>query len=195
MSRRYNGQKTAGGALVVVLKLDKSGGCVDRDEGYMEKFRQAQVREYFFGDAKTSLSPHTQQLDFSQLSIFKIAESGWFQRSLFHCFSVTKLSLIAPALLTSLLPGGEAEDSTAPSIFDQVSPSPQMQNSILAIVRADPNDSQENIRDACVLGFIYVAEVDEKKKKMKILAPISGRLPHQAMIWGSWPESIEGLVD
>lgn len=175
MLRRYNGQKTAAGAPVVVLKLDKSGGCVDRDQGYMQKFRQAQVREYFFGDAKNTLSPHTQQLDFSQLSIFKIAETS--------------------AILTSLLPGGEAEDLKTPSIFDKISPSPQMQNSILAIVRADPNDSQENIRDACVLGFIYVAEVDEKKKKMKILAPISGRLPHQAMIWGSWPEDIGGLVD
>lgn len=82
MLRRYNGQKTAAGALVVVLKLDKSGGCVDRDQGYMQKFRQAQVREYFFGDAKNTLSPHTQQLDFSQLSIFKIAESESFQLSL-----------------------------------------------------------------------------------------------------------------
>lgn len=70
-----------------------------------------------------------------------------------------------------------------------------MQNSILAIVQADRNDSQENIRDASVMGFIYVAEVDEKKKKMKVLAPLSGRLPNQAMIWGSWPEGIGGLVD
>lgn len=112
-----------------------------------------------------------------------------------HHFLFTKVFLPASALLNSLLPGGEAEDLSTPSIFDKISPSPQMQNSILAIVRADPNDSQENIRDACVLGFIYVAEVDEKKKKMKILAPISGRLPHQAMIWGSWPEGIGSLVD
>lgn len=78
MSRRYSGQKTAGGFPVVVLKVDKSGGCVDRDEGYMQKFRQSQVREYFFGDAKNALSPHTQQLDFSQLNVFKIAESESF---------------------------------------------------------------------------------------------------------------------
>lgn len=79
MLRRYSGQKTAAGAPVVVVKLDKSGGCVDRDEGFMQKFRQSQVREYFFGDAKNTLSPHTQQLEFSQLSIFKIAESESFQ--------------------------------------------------------------------------------------------------------------------
>lgn len=89
MLRRYNGQQTAAGAPVVVLKLDKSGGCVDRDEGYMEQFRQAQIREYFFGDAKNTLSPHTQLLDFSQLSIFTIAESESSQfilASLFSCY-------------------------------------------------------------------------------------------------------------
>lgn len=74
MLRRYNEQKTVTGASIVVLKLDKSGGCVDRDEEYMRHSRQAQIREYFFGDAKNTLSPHTLQLDFSQLTIYKIAQ-------------------------------------------------------------------------------------------------------------------------
>jgi len=69
-----------------------------------------------------------------------------------------------------------------------------MQNSIMAIVHAESSDSQENIRDASVMGFIYVAEVDEKKRKLKILAPLSGRLPNQAVIWGSWPEGVGDLV-
>ena len=100
----------------------------------------------------------------------------------------------ANAVLNSLLPGGETEDATVPSIFDKIQPSSAMQNGILAIVHADPNDSQENIRDASVIGFVYVAEVDEKKKKLRVLAPLSGRLPHRAMIWGSWPDSIGDLV-
>ena len=69
-----------------------------------------------------------------------------------------------------------------------------MQNSILAIVQADPHDSVENIRDASVIGFLYIAEVDEKKKKLRVLAPLSGRLPNKAMIWGSWPDSVDNLV-
>lgn len=74
MARRFSGQKTGTGENVVVIKLDKSGGCVDRDEEYLRQFRQAQVREYFFGDSKNTLSPHIQQVDFNQLSIYKIAE-------------------------------------------------------------------------------------------------------------------------
>lgn len=102
--------------------------------------------------------------------------------------------IVESALLMSLLPRGE-EDLSTPPIFDMVEPSPKMQNAILAILRADPNDNQERIRDACVIGFIYVAEVDETKKKMKVLAPLAGRLPIQAMIWGSWPDGISGLVN
>lgn len=74
MARRFNGQKIGTGENILVIKLDKSGGCVDRDEEYLRQYRQAQVREYFFGDSKNALSPHTQQVDFNQLSIYKIAE-------------------------------------------------------------------------------------------------------------------------
>ena len=69
-----------------------------------------------------------------------------------------------------------------------------MQNAILAIVQAELNDAQETIRDASVIGFLHVAEVDEKRKKLKILAPLSGRLPNKAMIWGQWPEGVADMV-
>lgn len=69
-----------------------------------------------------------------------------------------------------------------------------MQNGILALLQARPKDTQENIRDASVIGFVYVAEVDEKKRKLRVLAPLSGRLPQQAMIWGQWPEGYGDLV-
>lgn len=74
MIRKCNGLKTGSGGTIDVIKLDKSGGCVDRDEAYRDQFRQAQIREYFFGDAKSTLSPHTQQIDFSSVSIYKLAE-------------------------------------------------------------------------------------------------------------------------
>lgn len=92
MLRRYNGHSTGGGEPITIVKLDKSGGCVDRDDGYMRQFRQAQVREYFFGDAKNDLSPHTQQLDFSQLNIYKIAESEWYMSPFFFPPSMLNLS-------------------------------------------------------------------------------------------------------
>jgi polyribonucleotide 5'-hydroxyl-kinase len=66
---------TNGGSSVSVVKLDKSGGCVDRDESYMVQARRASVREYFFGDAKMTLSPHTTVSSWADLSIFQLPES------------------------------------------------------------------------------------------------------------------------
>ena len=74
MLRRFSGQKTSAGETIAVIKLDKSGGCVDRDEPYLQQTRQVQTREYFFGDAKSTLSPHTQQIDFSSVNIYKLAD-------------------------------------------------------------------------------------------------------------------------
>lgn len=74
MLRRFNGQKTSAGEIIIVIKLDKSGGCVDPDDAYLEQFRQAQIREYFFGDANSTLSPHTQQVDFSSVTIYRLAD-------------------------------------------------------------------------------------------------------------------------
>ena len=61
-------------------------------------------------------------------------------------------------------------------------------------MQAEPNDSQENIRDASVIGFVFVVEVDEKKKKLRVLAPLSGRLPRKAMVWGTWPDNVGELA-
>ncbi|KAL9112222.1 MAG: hypothetical protein Q9187_007802, partial [Circinaria calcarea] len=74
MSRRFSKQGAGSNGLVSVVKLDKSGGCVDRDAQYLQQFRQGQIREYFFGDARNALSPHTQQLDFGEATIYRVSE-------------------------------------------------------------------------------------------------------------------------
>ncbi|KAL9128688.1 MAG: hypothetical protein Q9217_002681 [Psora testacea] len=178
MLRRLNNQKTSGGDTITVLKLDKSGGCVDRDENFLQQLRQTKIREYFFGDAKNTLSPHTQQVDFSQLVIYKLAGA-------------------ANDFNNALLPGDydSGADTSIPSIFEKITRlTPQMQNAILAIVYAGPTDTQDDIRDASVIGFAFVAEVDEKKQKVKMLVPLSGRLPRRVMIWGKWPDRVGELV-
>ena len=96
-------------------------------------------------------------------------------------------------MLSSLLPGGHEEDGEL-ALFDKVEPSPALQNCILAIMHAQANDSAENIRDSSVMGFVYVADVDEQRKKLRLLAPVAGRLPAQAMVWGTWPEPALNLV-
>src|SRR5437667_11366806 len=75
---------------ISVIKLTKSGGCVDRDAAFMKSVRESQIRSYFFGNpipstassalslsttssgTSITLSPHAQQLDFDSLSIYNI---------------------------------------------------------------------------------------------------------------------------
>jgi polyribonucleotide 5'-hydroxyl-kinase len=59
---------------VSVIRLDKSGGCVDRSEEYMKALRHAQVREYFFGHGENTLAPSSQTCDFGELNVFQIGE-------------------------------------------------------------------------------------------------------------------------
>ncbi|KAL8772678.1 MAG: hypothetical protein Q9209_002339 [Squamulea sp. 1 TL-2023] len=176
MLRRFNGQPIGIGELTTVIKLDRSGGSVDRDEEFLRRFRKAQFIKYFYGDAKMELHPRTMEYDYSHVSIYKTPNA-------------------TSDLLASLLPGGEAEDDVSQRpIYEKVQPSPQMQNGILAVVQADPNDTPENIRDASVLGFVQITEVDERRKKLKILPPLGLQIPRHALVWGSWPTDVGELV-
>lgn len=69
-----------------------------------------------------------------------------------------------------------------------------MLHCILAVMYASLRDSQETIRDATVMGFVYVAEVDEKKRRMKILVPMNTRITDRPTIWGTWPETTVSLI-
>jgi polyribonucleotide 5'-hydroxyl-kinase len=74
MLRRFSGYRTTTGDTITLVKLDKSGGCVDRDDEFMLQAREASIKEYFFGDVKRTLSPHTQQISFDDATIYKIRE-------------------------------------------------------------------------------------------------------------------------
>ena len=95
-------------------------------------------------------------------------------------------------MLSSLLPGGQ-EDGEA-ELYEKIEPSSAMLHCILAVMYASPLDTQETIRDASVMGFVYIAEVDEKKRRLKVLAPLNTRITDRPMIWGSWPEATMSLV-
>lgn len=69
MQRRYQSQPN-----VTVVKVPKSGGCVDRDEAFLQQAQQQSIRQYFFGDAKRTLSPYTIMVEFDTLKVYRIVE-------------------------------------------------------------------------------------------------------------------------
>lgn len=74
MQKRFAGQTTSVGDTITVVGLDKSGGIMERDEAFMQSVRESAIREYFFGNAKMTLSPFTQHADFVAVSIWRINE-------------------------------------------------------------------------------------------------------------------------
>ena len=75
MLRRFNGQPIGIGETTTVVKLDRSGGSVDRDEEFLHRSRKAQFIKYFYGDAKMELHPRTTEYDFNHVSIYKVPDS------------------------------------------------------------------------------------------------------------------------
>lgn len=61
-------------------------------------------------------------------------------------------------------------------------------------MNASPRDSADTIRAASVMGFVYVSDVDEERRKIKLLAPVGGRLGDRPLIWGRWPEPYINLL-
>ncbi|POS83130.1 hypothetical protein EPUL_003438 [Erysiphe pulchra] len=170
MHRRFSSLKTSSGDLIALVKLDKSGGCVDRDEEFLKQSRESSVKEYFFGGPNSTLSPHTLQINFDEISIFKIKGVN----------------------LLSFMPGGE--EMLDQELYEKIEPNPSMLHCILAVMYASGADSQEVIRDASVMGFVYVSEVNQKKKKLKVLAPMNTRITERPLIWGSWPEPTMSII-
>ncbi|KAF2121540.1 Pre-mRNA cleavage complex II protein Clp1-domain-containing protein [Lophiotrema nucula] len=171
LTRKYSNLPSSD--TVNIIRLDSSGGCVQRDEEYMKALRQAQIRAYFFGNNdEVALAPQSQMADFEDLHIFKIKE-GQDANALFRAYD---------------------DFGSTPDIYERVTPTPELQNSLLAVTTAAANDRQEMIRDASIRGYIYVADVDETKKKVRLLSPQPGQTPPNALILGSFPEDVPGLV-
>ncbi|KAJ4120121.1 Cleavage polyadenylation factor subunit clp1 [Fusarium equiseti] len=81
-----------------------------------------------------------------------------------------------------------------PQSIAKEDPSTPMQHWTLAIMHAAPKDAPDVVRAASVMGFLYVSDVDEERRKIKLLAPVSGRLGDQPLVWGKWPEPFINLL-
>lgn len=85
-------------------------------------------------------------------------------------------------------------EEEATGLYEKVEPSPGLLHCMLAVMYATTSDSQETVRDASVMGFVYVSEVDDKKRRFKVLAPMNTRITDRPMIWGSWPEASMSII-
>lgn len=182
LSRRFGTSKTPD-ETVTVLRVAKPGGAVERDGAFMKQVQKEQIRNYFFGQAN-SLNPHSHSSSFADMPLF-----GAKSASAQHSFA----------------PGNDDDDEydvpfavqpvTGNAAFEKVTPSSAMTNSLVAIKFCDGKSDEQIVRDSPVMGFLYVAEVDEVRKRVRFLAPHPQRWGDRALVWGSgWPEAVGDLV-
>lgn len=215
---------------ISVVKLSKSGGCVDRDAAFMKAVRESQIRTYFFGNpipstassalsisssstTNVTLSPHAQQLDFGSLPLYNYttssAEDDQNEEDDYDPAQLTTGDSLLPGINeagSASLPGMNPignEGTSAAAVGNALvplkkvpAPAPSaLANTLLAITHCPPTGSPAEIRDASTMGFLYVADVDSERGKIRVLAPVGGRVPSRAIVWGKkWPAEVVGLV-
>ncbi|KAK0641323.1 Pre-mRNA cleavage complex II protein Clp1-domain-containing protein [Cercophora newfieldiana] len=162
LQRRLAEEKTPLGEPIIVVPLERSDGVAERDEQFTRTIRDAAIKEYFFGDAKRTLSPSTQSVSFDDVAIFKAPD--------------------------------ESEAYEGQPVLEAAEISAEMSHWTLAVMNASVNDPPETIRQAPVIGFIAIADVDEDRRRLKVLSPTSGRLGNQPLVWGRWPEPYINLL-
>ena len=182
LNKRYASGKAAD-EVVPVLKLAKPGGAVERDVTYTKLLQRRQARQYFFGTPKEALSPHSHMINFADLTIyrFKDASSG--------------IETSYGGDDDEYDPMSDATTSSPTSVlYDTVTPSAAMTGSLMAIKYCAAKSEEFAIRDSAVLGFLYVAEVDDTKQRIRFLAPHPQRWGDKALVWGLWPEPVADIM-
>ena len=199
----HTSNPSAGSESISVVKLTRSGGCVDRDPSYMTALRASQIRTYFYGNPRLSngisLQPRQQQVDFSSLTVWQ--RLGSFPAAALH------IGLSAVEDDDEFLPGDFQGTSTAATsssvplpasqLFERVTrPVPAMRSCILAVLNCDPepDSPQTDLLTSSAMGFLYVTDVDEARGKISLLSPVAGRVPSRAIVWGGFPEGVLGMV-
>jgi hypothetical protein len=103
LSRRFSTERTSLGEPIHVIGLDRSEGVVERGEAFLESSRELIIKEYFFGDARRSLSPQIQQADFDGLVIYRASDCESPLSTHYRLLAVQICELNRPECLPRLL--------------------------------------------------------------------------------------------
>ncbi|KAJ8983107.1 hypothetical protein NQ317_001850 [Molorchus minor] len=144
--------------FVKVIFLPKSGGVVERSKSVRSEARDQRIREYFYGSLKNSLYPHSFDIKFSELKIYKIG---------------------APALPDSCLPlGMKADDHLTKLVL--LTPNAGILHHVLAVSFSEKDD--DDIILSHVAGFVCVTNIDTERQTLTLLSPQPKPLPNNILI-------------
>lgn len=133
--------------FVKVVFLQKSGGVVERSKQARAEGRDQRIREYFYGTPKNSLYPHSFDVKWSEIKIYKIG---------------------APALPDSCLPlGMKAKDHLTKLVL--LTPNAGILHHLLAVSFSEKDD--DDIIKSHIAGIVCVTNIDSERQTITLLSP------------------------
>lgn len=163
-----------------IIKLNKSGGVVEVDDTLIRHVQQQTIREYFYGSLKTPLSPYNTVVDMKDIVIYKPIETLELNSSLAFLpsgdlftpeideFLENANSAADAAGASSSGFGGGADDFPLDKYYTKITDpdASVLNNAILAITQLPANEKlSKKLMNTCVMGYAYVSDVDDTKKK------------------------------
>ena len=140
-------------SFVKVVFQPKSGGIVERNYSVRNEARIRRVKDYFYG-VKNNFHPHTFQVNFSDVKIYKIRESK-STKSAFR----SKLSRIYPDKDKDI----------------------DLSNHLLGVCFNTGTDDE--VMGSNIAGFICVKKVDIENSLLTVLSPQPAPLPKTTLIY------------
>lgn len=143
-----------------VIRLPKLSAASDPGDVYKRTLQRTAIREYFYGTHETVLSPYVVGADFEDVTVWKPK---------------------------NILQNPDLESDSSVNEFSPVDISASnLQHALVAITYADRKATSSEIQRAPLLGFALITEVNEKRRKLRILLPVPGRLPNKSMVLTSY---------
>lgn len=163
-----------------IVKVPVSGGVVELDDQFIRRSQEECIREYFYGNYKTRLSPFKTDVDIKDIVVF---------RGVLSLEAASRMAFLpsGDSYTAEEKPETDAETShlelekfytplTDPS-------STNLDNLIIAITHLlQSNMRGKDLLGASVMGYIHVIGVDDTKGKVKVLLPYPCAVPRNVMI-------------
>lgn len=145
--------------FVKVVFVPKSGGVVVRSKQYRTEARDARIREYFYGTplktATTRFYPHSFDVPFAQMKIFKIG---------------------APAVPNSCLPIGMKADDNQTKLTPITAIHQLVKHQLLSMSTCSIAEKHHAV-ESNIQGVICVTDIDLEAGMVTILSPQPRPLP------------------
>lgn len=170
-----------------IIKLPKLSGVIPNDDAYKRLLQRLAIRDYFYGDINTVITPYVTSCDFTDLIIWKIPANNEYNSLSGQEDTETASNSIQNLNDTNNNLENVITDAITPLTLQPVEVNQSnLQHAIIAIYYCPKRSDPKEILQSSVMGFALITEVNEKRQKCKLLLPVPGSLPKNALMLTSY---------